>query len=131
MGSLDHQCRDLVPVLHIQQHLHQCCCPSLGQLKSENKAIPSVNISGKKKVGKTSYRLWGSYSPPSGIFFFLSWLSWEPLSLIPRIPRPSWMKFGFGSSHTSVAFSLKQELWVWLEKEMRRRVKLTKRIHLL
>lgn len=64
-------------------------------------------------------------------FFSLSWLSWEPLSLIPRIPRPSWMKFGFGSSHTSVAFSLKQELWVWLEKEMRRRVKLTKRIHLL
>ena len=64
-------------------------------------------------------------------FFFLSWLFWEPLSLIPRIPRPSWMKFGFSSSHTSVAFSLKQELWVWLEKEMRRRVKLTKRIQLL
>ena len=64
-------------------------------------------------------------------FLFLSWLSWGPLSLIPRIPRPSWMKFRFGSSQTSVAFSLKRELWVWLEKEMRRRVKLTKRIHLL
>lgn len=84
-----------------------------------------MHISGKKKiVGKTSYGLWGSYSLPSGIFFLSLWLSWGSLSLIPRIPRPSWMKSRIWQQPHISCILTQVGPWVWLEKETRRRVKL-------
>lgn len=117
-GSLGHRCRNFVPAfadvetlylpLHVQQYLPQCYFPSISHLKKEKKIFFLCKL--LKKSWEIKLMATGKLF--TSLRTFLFWLYKGLLSLIPIIPKQSQVKFEFGSSHTSVAFSLKLELWV-------------------
>ena len=107
-GSLGHPCRNFVPVF-----ARPTVPPSmLFPLHKPSKEGKKIFFLCKLLKKSWEIKLMATGKLFTSLRTFLFWLYKGLLSLIPIIPKHSQVKFEFGSSHTSVAFSLKLELWV-------------------